>query len=62
MDLLNIEINKLVLSNKMKNFYVLQCSDKIIEINLQNIFLPFGAEKYNDKLIKIYGYLSFQFL
>ena len=34
-----------------KNFYILQKDNNNIEIKLDNVYLPFGSEKYNDKLI-----------
>lgn len=50
MDLLDIDTHKTVLipSNK---FHVLLYENKNIEINLSDVYLPFGSETYNDKLI-----------
>lgn len=52
MNILDIEsINKVNLFIGSKNFYILQHNNKNIEIKLENVYLPFGSEKYNDKLI-----------
>jgi len=52
MDLLNIiDTSKCNIFFGAKNFYILQYNDTNIEINLQNVLLPFGSEKYNDKII-----------
>lgn len=52
MDLINInDISTCNMYIGAKNFYIIQNNNFNIEINLQNVLLPFGSEKYNDKII-----------
>ena len=52
MDLLNIiDTSTCNIFVGTKNFYILQNNNLNIEINLNNVLLPFGSEKYNDKII-----------
>ena len=50
MDILDIDTTKTLLSPANK-FLLLLYENKNIEINLFNVYLPFGCEKFNDKLI-----------
>jgi len=52
MNILDIDFtNKCKLYSGSKNFYVLQKDNLNIEIRLDNVYLPFGSEKYNDNII-----------
>jgi hypothetical protein len=52
MDLINInDISTCNMFVGAKNFYIIQNNNMNIEVNLQNVLLPFGSEKYNDKII-----------
>jgi hypothetical protein len=52
MDLINIIDTSLCnMIMGAKNFYIIQNNNMNIEINLDNVLLPFGSEKYNDKII-----------
>lgn len=52
MNILDIDLNnKCRLYIGSKNFYVLQKDNLNIEIRLDNAYLPFGSEKYNDNII-----------
>lgn len=52
MNIIDIDLNnKCRLYIGSKNFYVLQKDNLNIEIRLDNVYLPFGSEKYNDNII-----------
>jgi hypothetical protein len=51
-NIVNIDLtNKCNIFNGSKNFYIIQKDNKNIEIILENVYIPFGSEKYNDKFI-----------
>ena len=51
MDPLQIRLIKLKCILKNKKFISIFNSGNLLKINLENIYIPFGVEKYNDKLI-----------
>ena len=52
MELTNIENTELCSINIInKNFFILKYDKNNITLDLNDVILPFGAEKYNDKLI-----------
>jgi hypothetical protein len=52
MNIIDIDLtNKCKIFAGSKNFYIIQKDNLNIEIRLDNVYLPFGSEKYNDKLI-----------
>ncbi len=50
-NLINLAINKIVVTPLNKKFWHLLYNQKCINIHLNNALIPFGVEKYNDKLI-----------
>ena len=50
-ELTNISINKILVTPLNKKFWHLLYNQKCIDININNALIPFGVEKYNDKLI-----------
>ena len=50
-ELKNISINKIIVTPLNKKFWHLLYNQKCIDIHINNSLVPFGIEKYNDKLI-----------
>jgi hypothetical protein len=50
-NLINLPINKIIVTILNKKFWHLLYNQKCINIHLNNALVPFGVEKYNDKLI-----------
>jgi hypothetical protein len=50
-NIINIFTNKIIVTPLNKKFWHLLYNQKCINININNALIPFGVEKYNDKLI-----------
>ncbi len=50
-DIVNLPVNKIIVTSLNKKFWHLLYNQKCISIHITNALIPFGAEKYNDKLI-----------
>jgi hypothetical protein len=50
-NIININTKFINVVKSGKNFYSIFYNVNLIEINLKNVFIPFGTEKFNNKLI-----------
>ena len=50
-NIINLPINKILVTSLNKKFWHLLYNQKCISIHINNALVPFGVEKYNDKLV-----------
>jgi hypothetical protein len=50
-NIINLTVNKIIVTSLNKKFWHLLYNQKCISIHINNALVPFGVEKYNDKLI-----------
>lgn len=50
-NVLNINTKYINVKKSCKNFYNIFYNTKLIDIDIKNVFIPFGTEKFNNKMI-----------
>ncbi len=50
-NIVNLPVNKIIVTSLNKKFWHLLYNQKCISIHITNALIPFGVEKYNDKLV-----------